>query len=245
MKLRIALLLLAFAPVVHADELSGIVYPIKQVSVASPVLQEVVESVLVEEGDTVKEGQVLVQLRAEKESLQVEQYKKLVEQREFTAKGAEALSKEKMMSKEAVLEKQTELELAKIQLRQAEVAFKEKTVRSPIKGIVVKKYKEAGESVDRVEKLVDVVNIDQVYVQYYLEPKLLTAIKVDQVIPVHFPVIAGGKFEGKVSFVDPRIDERAVTFRVKVLINNPGHVIKAGMRGHADFDHLIQQSAKR
>src|SRR5436190_9175337 len=118
-----ALLLLSAAS--RAEEIQGLVLPLKQVSVASPVLQEVVANVLIEEGDLVKEGQVIVQLRSEKEALEVDLSRKLVEQREFTAKGAEALAKDKMMSREAVLEKQTELELAKIKLASAEVQFKE------------------------------------------------------------------------------------------------------------------------
>jgi membrane fusion protein, multidrug efflux system len=221
-----------------AEEIQGLVLPLKQVSVASPVLQEIVDNVLVEEGDTVKEGQVIIQLRSEKEALEVELRKKLVEQKEFGAKGAEALAKDKMMSKELVLEKQTELQLAKIQLASAEVQFKEKTIRSPLNGIVVKKYKEAGESVDRVEKLVDLVNIDQVYVQFYLDPKLMTAIKVDQPVAVRFPVIGNADFEGKVSFVDPRIDAGSGLFRVKLIVDNPKHIIKPGMRGSSDFAKL-------
>ncbi|MEQ1859305.1 MAG: efflux RND transporter periplasmic adaptor subunit [Chthoniobacteraceae bacterium] len=231
-------LVLLVALVARAEDIQGLVVPFKQVSVASPVLQEVVDSVLVEEGDTVTEGQVIVQLRAEREGLQVEQDKKLVEQREFSAKGAAALLKEKMMSREAVLEKETEMEMAKIKLRASEYSFREKTIRSPLNGIVVKKYKEAGESVDRVEKLVDIVSIDQVFVQFYLDPKLLTSVKVEQVVPVRFPVIGEQKFDAKISFVDPRIDAGSGLFRVKLLVENPGHVIKPGMRGVADFSRL-------
>lgn len=232
------ILSLCLCATLRAEDVQGLVIPFKLVSVASPVLQEVVDSVLVEEGDTVTEGQVIVQLRAERETLQVEQDEKLVEQKEFSAKGAAALAKEKMMSREAVLEKETELELARIKLRASQVALKEKTIRSPLSGIVVKKYKEAGESVDRVEKLVDLVSIDQVYVQFYLDPKLMTAVKVDQIIPVRFPVLGGQSFDARVSFVDPRIDAGSGLFRVKLLIDNPGYVIKPGMRGHADFSRL-------
>ena len=236
---RLAFAFVLFAVLgARAEDTQGLVMPFKQVSVASPVLQEVVDSVLVEEGDTVKQGQVIVQLRAEREALQVEQDRKLVEQKEFSAKGAAALLKEKMMSREAVLERETEMEMAKIKLRAAELALKEKTICSPLDGIVVKKYKEAGESVDRVEKLVDIVSIDQVFVQFYLDPKLMTAVKVEQVVPVRFPVIGEQQFEAKISFVDPRIDAGSGLFRVKLLVQNPGHAIKPGMRGVADFSRL-------
>jgi len=235
---RRLLLSLVLALSCRAEDVQGIVFPFKDVSVASPVLQEVIDGMLVEEGAHVQEGQPIVQLRAEKESLQVEQYKKVVEQRQFTADGAEVLAKEKMMSKEAVLEKRTELELARINLRQAEVALKEKTIRAPLTGIVVKKWKESGESADRAEKLVDIVSIDQVYVEFFLDPKLLAAVKVDQAVPVRFPVLGEKKYAGKISFIDPRIDLTSARLRVKVLVENADHTIKPGMRGLADFDRL-------
>jgi len=235
---RFAILLLATVVAAHAEDVQGLVLPFKQVSVASPVLQEVVDSVLVEEGATVSEGQVIVQLRAEREALQVEMDKKLVENAEFQAKGAAALSKEKMMSREKVLEVETQLELSKIKLRAAEFELRQKTIRSPLAGIVVKKYKEAGESADKVEKLMDIVSMDQIYVQFYLDPKLMTVVKEEQIIPLNFPVIGNQKFDGKVSFVDPRIDAGSGLFRVKVLVENPGLVIKPGMRGTADFSRL-------
>jgi RND family efflux transporter MFP subunit len=235
---RFLLSALLLSVAARADDTQGLVIPFKLVSVSSPVLQEVIAHVLVEEGDAVKEDQILVELRREKEELEVRQAQQVVQQRQFTAEGAQKLFNEKIGSKETAMEKQTELELAKIQLAAAEVRLKEKTIRSPLSGTVVKKYKEAGEAVDRVEKLLDVVNIDQVYVQFYLDPKLMQSIKQDADISVHFPVIGNRDFKGKVSFIDPRIDAGSGLFRVKVLIENPDHTIKAGMRGVVDFAKL-------
>lgn len=230
--LVIALLLL---PAARAEVIQGIVLPFKSVSVASPVLQETIEAVLVEEGDSVTEGQVLVKLRSEREKLEVEEADKRIELYEFTAKGQQALLAEKMGSKDAALKAKTELELARIAREAALVRLNEKTVRSPLAGIVVKKHKEAGESVDRVEKLLDLVNIDQVYVQFYLDPKLWTALKVDQEVKVKISDIVGGEFTGKLAFIDPRVDAGSNLFRVKVLLENKDRRIKAGMRGTADF----------
>lgn len=236
MPTRLLLTLALLLTAARAQETQGIVLPFKKVSVSSPVLQEVVEAVLVEEGDTVTEGQVLVKLRSDREKLEVEQSGKLIEQHEFTARGLETLLKEKVGSKDVALRAKTELELAKIQRELANVRLQEKTVRSPLSGIVVKKYKETGESVDRVEKLVDIVNIDQVFVQFYLDPKLWTSVKLEQPVTVKFPVIgAGVESQGKIAFIDPQIDAGANLFRVKVLLDNKGHQIKAGMRGTADF----------
>ncbi|MDB6169129.1 MAG: hypothetical protein JWM88_1993 [Verrucomicrobia bacterium] len=232
--LLLALLALGSLPL-RAEETQGLVFPIKSVSVSSPVLQEVIESVNVEEGNDVTEGQVIVQLRHAKEELTVKEGERVVEATEFVYKGAKSLFDQKMGSKEQMLKTQTDWERAKIQLALAQEQLKEKTVRSPLSGIVVKKYKEAGESVDRVEKLMDIVNIEQVYVQFYLDPKLLQVLKEEQPITVRIPVMNDAQFTGKINFIDPRIDASSGLFRIKVLIENPDRKIKAGMRALADF----------
>ncbi|MGV3533517.1 MAG: efflux RND transporter periplasmic adaptor subunit [Chthoniobacteraceae bacterium] len=231
----LAALALLSPALLHAEEVQGLVQAVKQVSVASPVLQEVIKEVLVEEGDVVKEGDVLVQLQNAKEELMVQEAERIVENAEFVAKGAEALHKDKMGSREQMLKAQTELALAKIRLPLAKVALEEKTIRSTLNGIVVQKHKEAGESVDRVEKLIDIVNIDQVYVQFYLPPKYLETLQEGQEVTVRFTEPVNAKFPAKVDFIAPNIDAGSGLFRVKLLIDNPEHVIKAGMKGLADF----------
>ncbi len=237
MKLILALSASLFLPLAaaRAEEKQGLVIPFKTVSVSSPVLQEVIDSVLVDEGDEVSEGQPIVQLRAEREALEVERTQKLIELGTFKASGAQTLFKEKMGSKEKWLEEQAQLELSTILHRVAETMLKEKTVRSPLAGVVVKKHKEAGESVDRAEKLMDIVNIDQVYVQFYLDPLLMATTKEGQEVRIKFPVIANAEFTGKITFVDPRIDAGSGFFRVKVLLENKDRVVKAGMRATANF----------
>ena len=240
MKLRPALsatLLLTLATL-RAEEKQGIVIPFKTVSVSSPVLQEVIDSVLVDEGAEVTEGQPIAQLRAEREALEVERTQKLIELGTFKSGGAQTLFKEKMGSKEKWLEEQAQLELSKILHRAAENMLREKTVRAPLAGLVVKKYKEAGESVDRAEKLMDIVNIDQVYVQFYLDPALMEKTKEGQDVRVKIPVINHAEFTGKITFVDPRIDAGSGFFRVKVLLENKARIIKAGMRATADFGNV-------
>ncbi len=230
-----ALYLVMALPALRAAEIEGLVLPVEDTSVSSPVLQEVIEAVLVKEGDQVKKGDVLVQLRSAKEQLQVDEAKKLVEQAQFVQKGLDALYKEKIGSHEQAIKAQTELDLAKIRLALAEEQLREKTVRSPVDGIVTRKFKEAGESVDRVEKLAEIVNIDRVYVRFYLDPKFMEVLHNGDDVNVRFPVLAGQQFKGKIDFIAPQIDASSNLFIVKLLIDNPGHKIKAGMRGLADF----------
>src|SRR4051812_44962148 len=131
----------------HAEDVQGLTKPIERVQVPSPVLQEIIDEILVKEGDDVKAGQVLVQLRNAKELLLVKESERLVENAEFQANGLEALFKKNMGSKEASLKAKTELELARIRLALAQEQLKEKTIKAKISGVIINKFKEAGESI--------------------------------------------------------------------------------------------------
>jgi membrane fusion protein, multidrug efflux system len=232
----VAAFVAAGTTLVAAEDVEGIVQPVKQVSVSSPVFQEVINAVLVEEGDTVQQGQLLVQLRSAREELEVERTRKLIELAEFKSKGAESLARDQIVPKEKALEEKLQLDLSRLLNSAAQVALKERAIVAPISGTVVKKYKEAGESVDRVEKLVEIINIDQVYVQFYVDPKLMTSLRVDQGVQVRFPLLGPDRFESKISFIDPAIDAASQRLRVKVKLENPQHRIKAGMVGTASFE---------
>jgi membrane fusion protein, multidrug efflux system len=240
MKLRFSLLFLMLlaAAKIRAEEVEGLVRPVEHASVSSPVLQEVIDAVLVKDGDEVTKDQVLVHLRDSKEKLAVEEAKNLIEQAEFVAKGLKSLMDSHMGSKEQWMKADTDLKLSRLKLELAEEQLKEKTIRAPFSGIVVQKYKEAGESVDRVEKLVDIVNIDQVYVRYFLDPKYMLTLQIGQPVTVRFPALNGEQFTGKIDFIAPEIDAPSNLFLLKLLIENPAHKIKGGMRGMADFARL-------
>ena len=48
-------------------------------------------------------------------------------------------------------------------------------------------------------------------------------------------VAINAKFPGKIDFIAPNLDPQSGLLRVKVLVDNAEHVIKAYMKGWADF----------
>ena len=240
-----AILALTYPAMIRAEDVQGLVLPFKEVAVSSPVMQDNIKDIEVEEGDKVKQGDVLAHLLNDREQLEVKRCENLIKRAEFEYKGMKTLADEKLATEDSEVEKETDLEAAKLEYQLAATALDEKTIKSPLSGIVVKRYKEPGESVDRMEKLFDIVNIDQVYIQFYLEPGLIEKLAVKDKIPIHFPAFNEGaqQYEASVAFIDPRIDAASGLFRVKLLLDNPNHDIKAGMRGQADFSRPAKTAA--
>ncbi len=211
----------------------GLVLPFKEVVVSSPV-QSTIESINFREGDTVKTGDVLAQLYGRIEELDMLRTKAALEKREFDFKGSANLYADKIISQDEALKNKIELELARLQAEQATELFRQRTITAPIAGILVEKMREIGESVTASQALFRVVDIDQVFVQFYLNSEQSTQLRVGDSVKVRCIVGTGSdgarEFTGKVDFIDPRVDAASGLMRVKILLSNPGHVIKPGLR---------------
>jgi RND family efflux transporter MFP subunit len=218
-----------------ADEsVRGTIEPFKKITVNSPVIQEIITDMKVKEGSEIKEGDIIVELRKEREELDVQLSEKLIELKRFIALGQQKLFKENMgVSQEKALEAQTDLQLAELQMSAKRVALREKTVHSPIGGTVVKVYKSKGESADRTEKLLDIINYDKVLAKFYLPPASRATVKVGQTVKVRVAEMDNAEVEGKIEFIDPRNDAASSKVLIHVLIENADHRISPGM--NADY----------
>lgn len=232
--LLVSLALAALLPAARAQtRLDGLVLPFKEVVVSSPV-QSTIESIRFREGDTVKAGDVLARLYGRIEELDMLRTRAALEKREFDFKGSANLYADKIISEDEALKNKIELELARLQAEQASELFRQRTITAPIAGILVEQMREIGESVSASQALFRLVDIDRVYVQFYLHSDHSTQLKVGDTVKVrcHVGSAQAGprEFTGQVDFIDPRVDAASGLLRVKVLLANPGHVIKPGLR---------------
>lgn len=233
-RLRLCLLFatLGLSALAAADRLpyDGLVLPFKEVVVGSPV-QSTIDAVLVKEGDRVEAGQTMAQLFSKIEELDMRRAKAAVEKKEFDFKGSKNLYNEKIISEDEALKNKIELEQARLDYEITSEAFHLRTVRAPSPGIVVEKLREAGESVTPSQPMFRIVDIHQVYVQFYVRAEDLALIHVGDAMNVRCPVLDPKKvYTGKVDFIDPRVDAGSGLLRVKVLLPNPDGEIKAGVR---------------
>ncbi len=226
----------AASPVTGA-EIEGTVLPFKSVTVSSPV-EEIIAEIPVEEGDAIQKGEVLAELRSEQEKLELERYDKLMQRAKFEADAAQRLFENGSGTESEAIESRTELDRLESEKALVELRLKEKTIRSPITGIVVDKFLEAGESVEQIEDMFEIVDIERVYIRFYLDARYLKTLKLSQELPVTFPLLGEDSFAAKVDFVDSRIDPASGLVEVKLLAQNPEKIIKAGMRAYLELPDI-------
>jgi Cu(I)/Ag(I) efflux system membrane fusion protein len=103
------------------------------------------------------------------------------------------------------------------------------TIRSPIRGHVVKKYQKEGNYVDEGTPLYDVADLDTVWVEaqvYEADQGLLGEGLSASVTTLSLP---NQVFSGTLAFLYPHLDENTRTLTVRLELPNPGHRLRPGM----------------
>ena len=229
--LLLATLALSTYPI-HAKDAVGMVLPFKEVIVSAST-ENTVQQVAVELGDPIKKGDLLAKLDSRIHELQVKRFQRVLVLSESAYKSSSQLVQDDIISREEALKAEVERDLALTQLDVAKVELDQQQVLSPLDGLVVEVLKEEGETVKKAEEMFVVINIDQVFLQLYLSAEDAYTLQKGQEVQVRFPVMPGNPpFPGQVYFIDPRIDATSGLLRTRILLENPGHKIRAGMRGH-------------
>ncbi|MBP1773872.1 MAG: hypothetical protein H6P99_3035 [Holophagaceae bacterium] len=191
--------------------LEGLILPIRQVEVSAPVSSRL-QDVKVKEGDAVKAGQPLAQLYGRLEELEMQRAKTLLERREFEAKGAKRLFENRIIPEAKALESRIELDLARLQFEAAAEQVRLRTILAPMD-----------------------LDLSRVVVQVAADPALLEGLAPGRKVRVTLlqatpPV----EVEGEVVLVDPCADGQG-RVRVRVVVENPGNRIRAGLRARVDL----------
>ncbi len=216
----------------HAEEsklstLGCMLEPSKKVSVSSPV-PGVLDKVAVKRGDTVKKGQVLFRLKAGVEFEQVQLVKAKADFAERKAKRNKALYKDDILTMHERDEIETELVIAKTELSLRVEELNLRTVKSPIKGVVVNRLNNKGEYVN-VEPVMELATLDPLHIDLLLPASYFGQISKGQDLMIKPESSLIQERAAKVIIVDPLIDPASGTFRVQLKMKNPGSKIPAGI----------------
>lgn len=242
------------------DVFECMIEPRERVVVSTPVAGILIE-VTVERGDRVLEGQVLARLETEVEEAAVAvararaqaeaelhaaetrfalETRRLERTQELFGKGVvsdleldEAQSSMAMAEAEWLAAKEGK-QLMELELARAEAALRRRTIRSPMSGIVGKRFHAPGEYADPPE-LFEISQLDPLFVEVFVPSTHIGRVQIGQQAIVRPEEPVGGRHEARIVVVDSMVDAASGMLGIRLEMPNPQNSILAGLRCDVDF----------
>jgi RND family efflux transporter MFP subunit len=236
-RLALLLIVLAAGPL-RAEpipEVDGIMLPRQRVNLSIAVEARLRE-LRVEEGQKVKRGDVLGILYTEAEQLDTSRAAAQLKKADFMFKSKTKLKETRSLAEVEMLGAEVDLELAKIDLERSQAILRDKTLAAPWDGLVLRVAKSAGETVNRGEKVIELIDYSTIYVDVYLDAKFLTAVKSGQRAKVTGEAIGRESAVATVAMVDPVIEPGSGLSRVRLQMANADLRIPTGLPVRVQFE---------
>ena len=213
--------------------LEGLIEPSELVDFSSQV-PGIIEELTVERGDLVKQGQVLARLKSGVEQAAVNLAQARVEFGQRKALRNEELYKKQLISQHEKDELETEIQLAQLELAEAEERLKLRTIRSTINGVVVERLGAAGEYVGE-EPFLTVARLHPLHVEVVVPVMYLGMIVKGRTAQVILEEPLGESYRAKIVIVDQLVDAASGTFGVRLELSNAKLKLPAGLKCQVVF----------
>jgi len=221
-----------------------------------------VDHIAVGRGDTVTKGQVIARLKSKVEeatvalsraragySVRVQSSKERAAYDQRSLARAQKLSEKNFVSESAFDKAITELKLsdaavaeakfekriAGLELARAEALLSLRSIRSPVRGVVVKRLLSPGEYAHEQAQIVTIAQLDPLNVEVFVPIPMYGKIKKGMDAEVRPEQPVGGVHIAKIDVVDSVFDAASRTFGVRLRLPNPGHRLPAGLRCKVRF----------
>jgi RND family efflux transporter MFP subunit len=235
--------------------------PRLKIKLATPIAG-VLREVTVDRGDIVRKQQVVAQLETSVDEAMLELAKAkaasdaTVKAREarlafltkkrgrttgLVAKGAasaaalDEIESDFGVAREELREAEANMRMAQLDVIRAEEVLKQRSIKSPIDGVVAERNLLGGEYAYDQAPIMTIAQINPLNVEVFVPVALYGTINVGMEAIVLGEMPVGGRHVAKVEVIDPLIDARSGTFGIRLLLPNPENSIPAGLRCKVEF----------
>lgn len=219
-----------------------------QATVASEVPGQVT-SIVVEEGQHVEAGQIVLEIDPEKRQLELDNAKAMLSQAKAALAEAErnharwkSLHEQNIAADSRMDTVETALASARSQrdagesaVGVAERARGDASVRAPFSGYVATRLVSRGEYVQVGQALFELVALDPIDVEFHVPERDSARVAQAQVVTLTVEPYPGETFRGEVSVVSPMIDAQTRTLRVEARVGNAEKRLRPGLFARVDL----------
>lgn len=201
-----------------------------------------VTALLVEEGDRVRRGQVLIRLQSDEQKSAVAKAQSQLDKAAREYERQQRLYEQELISEEAFNNATYELDQLKISLADAERELGYTNVRAPIAGTITQRLVNLGDHINMGEPLFDIVDFDSLVARVYVPEKNLPALREGLSARIASEALGNDAHQGSIKRIAPVVDPRSGTVKVTVAVGNQ-QGLRPGMYVDVDLVTATRQDA--
>ena len=189
----------------------------------------VVKKIFVEEGDSVKAGQIVAKLDDEQFKLELNQAKSSLEKLASEYERNESLFKNKIISQETYEGTKFKYHTQKAAFDLARLKLNYTEIRAPISGIVSQRFIKVGNMVELNQPTFQITDFDPMLAVLHVPEREMSKLQTGFPANLSADAIPGSEFEGQILRISPIVDAGTGTFKVTVEVNDKIRKLKPGM----------------
>lgn len=199
-----------------------------------------IERVLVENGDEVRQGQVLIRVDTESASARLAQSAVELRSAEREVGRGNRLGAALAQAQRDAY--QTRFDAAEAAHRSARIAVSRSVIRAPFPGVIANIEADRGEVAAPGQPLVRLVELDEVKVTISVSDRDVVTLR--EGMPARISTdAASGIFEGVVSHINPTADMQTRSFLVDISVENPERRLLPGMIAQVRVTAALDEAA--
>lgn len=196
------------------------------------------------DGQRVRRGQLLVQFDDQLPQAQVRQSEAELSIARANHQRNQELLAQKFISQRTLDESAANLQVAQAKLALAEANLARLKILAPFDGIVGIRNVNVGDYLKDGADIVNLEDIDTVYVDYRLPERFQDRVRPGQIARVELDALPGRSFDARVEAVDPLIDANGRSIGVRASIGNRQLLLRPGMFARVTTVFGVRERAK-
>lgn len=200
----------------------------ESIEVASRI-SSVVERIGFEEGETVKAGQLLLELDHDELEADVAMAEAALQKTRSQFERRQGLAATRVISELEIEELQAEVRIAEAELRAARARLDKAFIRAPFSGVVGLRLVSIGDLVGPETLITSLDDMSTIKLAFTVPETFLATVRKGTPIEARSEVYPDEQFLGEVSIVDPRVDQATRSVTVIARLPNADGLIKPGM----------------
>ncbi len=211
---------------------SGITEPFWDVILSASV-PGIVSAKKIHEGDSIKEGEPILELDKRMEAFEVHRRQLVMDAKKREFDNTRTLyENSKGVSKDELDKAELEYQVAAVEHDMADEQLRKRIITAPFSGTVAEFYLDEGEATQAYQPLAHLVDTKRCYFICNIEAKAAAGLKLNQTVKLEIDTgAAPATVPAKISFLSPVVDPASGLLKIKALFDNTDGKLRPGLAG--------------